>query len=81
MRIEFQFEGGVLDGKVACSDSADLDEARAAETFYWLSDHGCVGHSVEGVLNEYQVAEHVDHRDEVIVLCKEVAAKSCPHSS
>ncbi len=71
MRIIFEFEGGALDGKTATSDSADYDEARAVETFYWLTDHGAVGHSIDQAFSGYQVAEHEDRSDAVVVRCRD----------
>lgn len=72
-RIVFEFRGGRLDGKSASSDSADIDEARAAEAFYRLSDDGAVGHAVGAGFEEYQVVEHVveqlDGESGVVVRC------------
>ena len=69
-RIVFEFRGGRLDGKSASSDSIDLDEARAAATFYRLTDDGALGHAVAAGFEEYQVIEHVDDESGVVVRCR-----------
>ena len=68
-RILIEFRGGRLDGKSASSDSTDFDEARAAETFYRLSDDGALGHAVAAGFDEYQVIEHVSDDSGVVVRC------------
>ena len=75
-RIVFEFRGGRLDGKSASSDSIDFDEARAAATFYRLTDDGALGHCVSTGFDEYQVVEHLDDDSGIVVRCRASADRA-----